>query len=207
MNLLLGADNQVAIRKNGLQMLRYAVRFDIALLARPMPREAPQIGPVVDIEDHLAAMLAGDRHRLALGRVGMRLGEMRPRHQHRRRRCDEALVDVVFVQRPIGAVVAVEDQWESLVVLDRQQDQRGEPCRIGDDAADVDPFAAICSLMKRPICSSPTRVISAGFQPQPRRADGDVRRAAAHRLGKSRHILEARRRSAGRRDRPSSAPR
>ena len=40
------------------------------------------------------------------------------------------------------------------------------------------------------MCSSPTRVMSAGFQPEPRRADGDVGRAAADGLGEGRHVLQ-----------------
>ena len=44
--------------------------------------------------------------------------------------------------------------------------------------------------MKRPICSAPTRVISADFRPEPRRADGDVGRAAADGLGEASDVLE-----------------
>ena len=46
--------------------------------------------------------------------------------------------------------------------------------------------------MKRPSCSSPTPVMSAAFRPEPRRADGDVRRAAADRLGEARDVLQPR---------------
>ena len=44
--------------------------------------------------------------------------------------------------------------------------------------------------MKRPICSSPTRVISADLQAQPGGADGDIGRAAADRLGEGGDILQ-----------------
>ena len=40
------------------------------------------------------------------------------------------------------------------------------------------------------MCSSPTRVMQAALQAEPRRADGDVGRAAADRLGEARHVLE-----------------
>ena len=46
--------------------------------------------------------------------------------------------------------------------------------------------------MKRPICSSPTRVIKRRAQPKTRRADGDVGRAAADRFGEGRDVFEAR---------------
>ena len=38
---------------------------EIALLARAVAGEAPEIGPVVDVEDDLAAVLLREAHRLA----------------------------------------------------------------------------------------------------------------------------------------------
>ena len=109
------------------------------------------------------------------------------------RRGDEGLVDVVLAERHVGAVLAVEDQREGLLVLDR----RGGPARSAAPGRSrcrrsPRPRGASCSRMKRPICSSPTRVMSAGLQAEPGRADGDVGRAAADRLGEGGDVLQAR---------------
>ena len=50
-------------------------------------------------------------------------------------RGDVGLVDVGLVERHVGAVLAVEDQREGLLVADAEDDQRGQPLRVGDDAA------------------------------------------------------------------------
>ena len=71
-HLLLGADDQVAVGEHGLELLRDAVRFDVALLAGGVAGEAPEVRPVVDVEDHLAAGGAGDPHGLPLRRIGVR---------------------------------------------------------------------------------------------------------------------------------------
>ena len=52
------------------------------------------------------------------------------------------------------------------------------------------PSRAICSRMKRPICSSPTRVMHRGLEAEARRADRDVGGAAADRLGEGAHVLQ-----------------
>ena len=57
--LLLGADDQVAIGQDLLEMPGHGLGADIALLAGGMPGQAPEIGPVVDVEDDLAAMRCG----------------------------------------------------------------------------------------------------------------------------------------------------
>ena len=51
--------------------------LDVALLAGGVAGEAPEVRPVVDVEDDLAAGGAGDAHRLPLRRVGVRPREMR----------------------------------------------------------------------------------------------------------------------------------
>ena len=67
MHLLLGADDQVAIGQHGLQMRRRPRSdFDVALVAGGMAGKAPEIRPVVDVEDDLAAVCLGDADRLAL---------------------------------------------------------------------------------------------------------------------------------------------
>ena len=90
---------------------------------------------------------------------------MRAGHDDRPRRGDECLVDIVFRQRHVSAVGPVEDHRRDAFFLDRKQDQCGQPLGIGGDASRRDAFARQLLRMKRPICSSPTRVISADFSP------------------------------------------
>ena len=115
---------------------------------------------------------------------------MRAGDHDRAGRGDEGLVDVVLVERHVGAVVAVEDQRERLLVATPRS--TSAVSRSGSVATPsvATPSRASCSRMKRPICSSPTRVISAGLQAEPRGADGDVGGAAADGLGEGRHVLE-----------------
>ena len=79
--------------------------------------------------------------------------------------------------------VAVEDQRETPVVLDREQHERGQPLRVGDEPVDGDAFARQLLADE----AAHLLVADAGeqrrLQAEPRRADGDVGRAAADRLG------------------------
>ena len=116
---------------------------------------------------------------------------MRAGHDDRAGRGDEGLVDVVLVERHVGAIVAIEDQRERLLVAHAENHQGGQPLRDRSRCRAVaTPSRSICSRMKRPIGSSPTRVMSPDFRPEPRRADGDVGGAAADRLGEGRHVLQ-----------------
>ena len=104
---------------------------------------------------------------------------------------DEGLVDVALVERAVGAIVAIEDQRKGLVVAHAEQNQRGQPRRIGVNAGDVDAFAGALLADE----AAHVLVADAGDEPaleaEPRRADGDVGRAAADRLGEARHVFEA----------------
>ena len=190
-HLLFGADDEIALRQDVAEALRDLARLDVALLARAMAGEAPQVRPVIDVEHDLAPGGARDPHRLSLrgGRVGAR--EMRAAHQHRLGAFDVARIDVAFVERAVGAILAIEDEREGLFVADAEQHERGEADRIGPDARDVDAFARAL------LADEPAHVLvadagdEAAFQPQPRGADGDVRRATADGLGEARHILQA----------------
>ena len=72
---------------------------DEALLAQAMAGQAPEHRPVVDVEDHPAAVLLREPHRLPAHGVEVGLGEMRARDHDRARRRDVVLVDVVLGQR------------------------------------------------------------------------------------------------------------
>ncbi len=183
-------DDQVAVGKDRLHVLGHLVRLDVALFARTVACEAPEVWAVVDVEDHLRATGLGDPHCLALCGIGVRLGEVSARHQHRGRGFHEILVDVGLVQGAIGTVVAIEDERKCLVVLDREQHQRGQALLVGDDAIQRHALARHLLLHVAPHLLVADARDDGGLQAQPRRADGDVRGTAAHRLGEGRHVLE-----------------
>ena len=53
--LLLGADHEIAVRKDGLQMRRRFGAADEAEIAAGMAGDAPKHRPVIDVEDDLRA--------------------------------------------------------------------------------------------------------------------------------------------------------
>ena len=118
----------------------HALVGDEALLAEAKAGQAPEDRPVVDVEDHPAAVLLGEPHRLLAHGVEVGLGEMGARDHDGAGGCDVVLGDVGLGQRRIGAVLALEDQGEGVAVADAQDDERGEPVGIGLDAPDVDAF-------------------------------------------------------------------
>ena len=62
-------------------------------------------------------------------------------HDDRFYRADQGRVDIVFAQRHVGAVFAIENRREVLIVPHAQDDQRGEAFRVDDDALGGDAFA------------------------------------------------------------------
>ena len=124
----------------GARRLSDLARFDVALFSGAVPGEAPEVGPVVDVEDDLSAGRPRDPHRpeLCSGRIGA--CEMGSADQNRARALDVGRVDVGLVERAVGAIVAIKDQRKGLLVADAEQDERGQPGRIGVDSCDVDPF-------------------------------------------------------------------
>ncbi len=189
-HLFLGADDQVAIGKHGLEVRRDAVGGDVAAFAGVMTGKAPEVRAIVDVEDDLRAGFLGDTHCLALRRIGVGLGKMRAGDEDRPCLADELFGNVVFAQRIIGAVVAVEQQREGFVVLHGENCKRRQALRIGDDAAGLDAFAGQLLADE----TAHLLIADAGqkrrLQPEARRADGDVAGAAADRFGKACHVLE-----------------
>jgi hypothetical protein len=131
-----------------------------------MAGEAPEIGAVVDVEHDLAAVRLGDADRLALRGFGVGPGEMRAGDDDGAGRRDEGLVDVAPRPAPCRRSRCARRSSANAFVLDREQHERGQPLLVGGDALDrLTPSRASCSRMKRPICSSPTRVSSAERSP------------------------------------------
>ena len=188
--LLFRADDEVAIGHDRLQVRRHRVGADVALLAGAVAGEAPQVRAVIDVEGDAPAGGLGGRDRLAAHGVDGGRRQMRARDADRLGGGDEGLVDILHGQRHVGAVLAVEDEREALVVADPESDERGEPVRIGLDAGDGDALAD--QLLADEAAEG--LVADGGdhgaLEPEPRRADRRVGRAAADRLGERRHVLE-----------------
>ena len=203
-DLLLGADDHVAARKDGLQVGRDARVGDEALLAEAMAGQAPEHRAVVDVEDHPAAVLPGEAHRTSAHGIEVGLGEVGARDHDRAGRRDVVLLDVVLGQRRIGAVLAHEDQGEGMAVADAEDHQRREPQGIGLDAPDVDPLGRGLLLDEAPHVLVADRGDQAGPEPEPGGADRDVGRDSRRRTWRSSPSPRAARRPARHRGRPRS---
>ena len=130
-DLLFGADDQIAVRKHASQPRRHGVRLHVALETRVVAGEPPEVRPVVDVEDDLAAVLLGEARSLSSARprplgfekcvpvttIGAAAG-------------DEVFVDVALVERHVGAVGAIEDHRRDALGLDRKQHQRRQPVLV-----------------------------------------------------------------------------
>ena len=171
-------------------MRRDLIGLDIALLAGAVARQAPEIRPIVDVEGDLSAVRLGVADRKVLRGGGVGFGEMSAGHHDRFRARDIGLLDVVFVERAVGAIVAIEDERESLVVANTEHHERSQPRRVGLDARHVDAFArALLADEAAHVLVSDARD-EAALQAKTRRSDCDIGWAAADRLGEARHVLE-----------------
>ena len=138
-DLFLGADDQVAVGQDRLQMLRHAVGVRrSARSPAAVAGEAPQVRPVVDVEHDLGAGLAlRDRHRLALRPPRCSAVEKCvPVTTIARAEADERRVDIGFVERHVGAVARGRRSAAKTPSDPRtpRMHQRGQPLRVGDDA-------------------------------------------------------------------------
>ena len=139
-DLFFRADDEVAVRNDRLQMLAYRGAFDEAFLAEPMAGQAPQHGPVIEVERHLGPGGPGMGHRRARGAVHPRGREMGAAEEKRLGRGDEVAVEIALLDRHVGAVLAIEDQREGVAVANAEDDERGQALRIGLDVAGIDAF-------------------------------------------------------------------
>ena len=189
--LLLGAHDHVEAVEDALQLGGHGPRFDEATLARPVPREAPEIGPIVDIEDRLRAARAGQIDRPQRCGLGARVRDVRARRQHAAGLSDEVGIDIVGRERHVRAVLAVENERELLLVTDAEKHQGRQTLGIGDDAAYVDPFC----LQLLADEAAHVLVADAGYdrrlQAEPRGAGRRVGGRAADVLVERPHVLQA----------------
>ena len=117
-DLFFGADNQIAIGQNRLQMRRHIAGFDIALFTRTMAREPPEIGAVININRDFATVLFCILHRELLGGCRVGFGKMGAGDDYRARRGDKGLVNIALVQCIVGAIVTVKNQRKLFVIAD-----------------------------------------------------------------------------------------
>ena len=189
--LLLGADDHVEAVQDPLQLGGDGPRFDEAALARAVPREAPEIGPVVDVEDRLRAACAGEVDRLERRGLGARVRDVGAGGEHAAGLGDEVGIDVPGREPHVRAVLAVEDERELLLVADAQQHQRGQALGVGDDAPHVDAFGL------QLLADEAAHVLVADardhrrFHAEPRGAGRRVGGRAADVLVERAHVLQA----------------
>ena len=182
-------------------------------LARPaagLGLVGPEHRPVVEVVDRdrvLARVVArlerGERG--AAARLGRQPGARRPEHA---RGADRVEVELVGRDRHVRRRrLAVEEQREVVRRVDLAEHDRRAQRRVRPDPAVVDAEAAQrAAHVRRRTGRRPTFVITAARCAEPRRGDGDVRRAAAERLGEGAHVGERRRRSARGRGRRRRGP-
>jgi hypothetical protein len=191
MQFLLGADDEVAVRQYRRQMRGHGIGADVAGFARVVPGQAPEIRAVIDIEDDAPAVRAGETNGLVLRRRRAGLGEMRACHDDGSGRGDEILPHVVFAQRHVGAVVAVEDERKGMAVAHAQYHQGGQPLLVRHDARGFHALARQLFQDEAADLLIPHPRQKRGFQPQPRGAHGDIGGAAADGLAEGPHILKS----------------
>ncbi len=115
---------------------------------------------------------------------------MCPGDGHTSGRRDESRIDIVFAQRHVGAIRAVEDQRKLLLIADAQQHQRGQPRGIGPDRRHID------ALAHQFLADEPAHMLIANagdqrrFQPQPGGAGGHVGGRAADVFLKRPHVFQ-----------------
>ena len=188
---LLGADDEFELAQLGLQPAADLGAGHIACLAVAPSGQAPQHGPVVDVQHahqavaacHLQCLAAGGQH-AGCAQVGARDGQAAAAGQER-------LADGLGVQGHVGAVLAGEEQGEGLLVLDAQQHHAGQALGIDLHLAGVAALAAQRLDQEAAVVLIAHARNHGRAQPQARRAESHVARGAAQVLGKAAGLLQA----------------
>ncbi len=117
---------------------------------------------------------------------------MSARDQQSLRRRDVGFVEIAFVDRHVGAIVAVEHQWKRIPVFDAEQDQRRQAARIDAHATRVAALAFEGFEQKAPHVIVSDARQHGRLEAQPRAAKRDVCRRPAQIFREARHVLEPR---------------
>ena len=182
-DLFFGADDQVAQRQHLLQMRAHLIGRHVALLAQARCGEAPQHGPVIDVEHHARAGGACGLHRAQAGIEGLRVGQVGARDQQRLRRGHESRVDVGRRQAHVGALLPVEHQRKGVAVADAEEDQGREALGVGAHLRHVHPFGGQRFAHEAAVVFVAHAGQHGGLQAQARRAHRGVGRRAPQVLG------------------------
>src|SRR5439155_9940145 len=186
------ADDEIELRQQALQMRRYGVRFNVTRFAIPALGEAPQHGPIIDVEDCPYVVLARAVEREIADPIDVFGREMRAGDKQRAALGDVRFVDFGFADRHVRAVLAQEDKRKRVLVLDAQHDSRRQSCGVDTDMADVAAFAG-----DRLDEEAAHRVVAdardqPGLEPEPRATKRGIRRGAAEIFREARHVLQSR---------------
>ena len=190
--LLLGADQQIELRQHLLQLGGDRRVGDVAVRALAALGQAPQHGPVVDVEHAHHAVPACVAERGERGRAHRRRRQVRAGDQQRAATGDEVLADGCRVDGHVGAVLAHEQQREGVAVFQAQQHQAGQALGVDLHLAGVAALALQRLEQKAPHLLVADTRNHRRTQAQPGHAEGDVGRAAAQVLGKARHVFQPR---------------
>ena len=171
-------------------MFRDRIGAHVTRFAGAVAEKAPEVGAVIHVEHHLAAVRLGDADRLLLRGGRFLARKMRAGDDDGCGRGDEAFVDIVLRQRHVGAVVAIEDQRKGILVAHAENHEGGQALPVGDDAFRRDALALHLLADEAAHGLVADAGDEARFQAEPRGADGDIRRAAADRLGEGGHVLQ-----------------
>ena len=190
MKFLLRADDHVETAEDPLQLGRDRLRFDEAVLAVAVARQAPEVGPVVDVEDGLRAGREGQIDGAESRGLGPGMRHVRAGGEDAAGLGDELRVDIVGRERHVGAVLAVEDQREAFLIADTEQDERREALRVGDDTAHVHPFGPQLLADKAPHVLVADAGDHGRFQAEPCRTGRRVGGRAADVLAEGPHVLQ-----------------
>ncbi len=112
-----------------------------AILAQIFRRQSPQDRPVVDVEDHTAAICLDSPRGAQARREHAGRGEMRAVDQDRARGREICFIEILLAKRHIGAIFAVKNQRKGLAIADPEHDQGRQARRVGVHAAHIDALA------------------------------------------------------------------
>ena len=117
-NLLFGADDEVAIRQESLELPRHFGRAPGAIGAFAMTGNPPQHGAVVDVEHDTQAVFLRKRDRAPRGLANRFGREVCPGDRERLCGCERRGVDISGLESHVGAILAVENVREAFRALD-----------------------------------------------------------------------------------------
>jgi hypothetical protein len=117
-------------------------------------------------------------------------GQMSAVYEDGRCRADQFLIDVLGIERHVGAIFSVEEQGKPFSIPDSKDHKRSEAMRVRMNCACVDAFANELLPYEAAHVIGPDARQKGRSKAETSKADGRVRGATAHVLRERRHILE-----------------